>query len=78
MDTLEIPLLALLLDLVGDVVLLGSWLLSVTVPVKSPFLYIAVRNGKEIHRASNEFLILLTSFSKEVAARAANDADIPV
>ena len=40
MDTLEIPLLAFLLQQVGDVVFLVSWLLPVTVPVRSPFLYV--------------------------------------
>ena len=46
-DTLEVLLLALLLELMGDVVFSVSWLLPVTVPVRSPFLYIAVRNRKE-------------------------------
>ena len=45
MDTLEELLLALLLQ-VGDVVLLVSWHLPVTVPVKSPFLEVVVKNGK--------------------------------
>ena len=55
-------LLALLLR-VGGVVLLVSWFLPVTVPVKSPFLDVEVKNGKEVHRVLHEFLILLTSFS---------------
>ena len=53
-----------------------SWLLPVTVPVKSPFLYIVVRNRKEVHRVLNEFLILLCSFSQKVPARAVDDADV--
>ena len=78
MDTLEILLLALLLQKVGDEVLLVSRLLPVTVPVRSPFLDVAVRNGKQVHRVLHEFLILLTSFSQEVAARAVDDADVPI
>ena len=77
-DTLEVLLLALLLELMGDVVFLVSWLLPVTVPVRSPFLYIVVRNRKEVHRVLDEFLILLSSFSQEVPARAVDDADVPV
>ena len=77
MDTLEELLLALL-QKVGDVVLLVSWLLPVTVPVRSPFLDVVVRNGEEVHRVLHEFLILLTSFSQEVAVRAIDDADVPV
>ena len=69
---------ALLLELMGDVVFLVSWLLPVTVPVRSPFLYVVVRNRKEIHRALDEFLILLCSFSQEVPARAVDNADVPV
>ena len=65
---------ALLLELMGDVVFLVSWLLPVTVPVRSPFLYIVVRNRKEVHRVLDEFLILLSSFSQEVPARAVDDA----
>ena len=44
MDTLEVLLLALLLELMGNIVFLVSWLLPVTVPVGSPFLYVVVRN----------------------------------
>ena len=76
-DTLEVLLFALLLELMGDVVFFVSWLLPVTVPVRSPFLYTVVRNRKEVHRALEEFLILLCSFSQEVPARA-DDADVPV
>ena len=75
MDALE-ELLALLLQLVGNVVFLVSWLLPVTVPVRSPFLYIVVRNGQEVHRVLDEFLILLSSFSQEVPARALDDANV--
>ena len=43
MDTLEVLLLALLLELVGDVVFLVSRLLTVSVSVRSSFLYVVVR-----------------------------------
>ena len=78
MDTLEELLFALLLELMGDVVLSVSWLLPVTVPVRSPFLYVVVRNRKQVHRVLDEFLILLCSFSQEVPACAVDDADVPI
>ena len=78
MVTLVVLLFALLLELMGDVVLSVPWLLPVTVPMGSPFLYVVVRNRKEIHCVLNEFLILLCSFSQEVPARAVDDADVPV
>ena len=77
-DTLVVLLFALLLELMGDVVVSVPWLLPVTVPVGSPFLYVVARNRKEIHCVLSEFLILLCSFSKEVPARAVDDADVPV
>ena len=46
MDTLEASLLALLFQLVGDVVFLVSRLLTVSVSVRSSFLYDVVRNGR--------------------------------
>ena len=58
MDTLEVLLLALLLELMGDVVFLVSRLFTVSVSVRSFFLYIVVRNRKEVHRVLDEFLIL--------------------
>ena len=76
-DTLEVLLLALLLELMGNVVFFVSWLLPVTVPGRSPSLCIVVRNRKEVHRVLDEFLILLFSFSQEVTARAVDDADVP-
>ena len=63
MDTLEELLLALLLQLVGDVAFIVSRLLTVSVSVRSPFLDVVVRNGKEVHRVLHEFLIFLTSFA---------------
>ena len=56
--TQEVPLFALLLERIRDVAFSVPWLLSVTVPVGSPFLYIVVRNRKEIHCVLKEFLIL--------------------
>ena len=74
----QVVLSALLLERIGDVVLSVPWLLPVTVPMGSPFLYVVVKNRKEIHCVLNEFLILLCSFSQEVPARAVDDADVPV
>ena len=78
MDTLEVLLFALLFELMGDVVFLISWLLPVSVPVRSHFLYIVVRNGKGVHRVLDEFLIFLSSFTQEVPARAIDDTNVPV
>ena len=78
MDTQEELLDAFLLERSRDEVLVIPWLLPVTVPVGSPFLYVVVRNRAEIHCVLNEFIVLLCSFSKEVPARAVDDADVPV
>ena len=78
MDTLEQLLLALLLQLVGDVAFPVSRLLTVTVSVRSSFLYSVVRNRKEVHRDLDEFLIFLSSFTQEVPARAIDNANVPV
>ena len=78
MDTLEAFLLALLFQLVGDVVFLVSRLLTVSVSVRSSFPYDVVRNGKEVHRVLDEFLIRPSSFSQEVPARAVENANVPV
>ena len=78
MDTQEASLLALLFQLVGDVVFLVSRLLTVSVSVRSSFLYDVVRNGKEVHRVLDEFLIFLSSFTQEVPASAIDDANVPV
>ena len=59
MDTQEELLLAFLLERIRDEVLVIPWLLPVTVPVGSPFLYVEIRNRKEIHCVLNKFLILL-------------------
>ena len=78
MDTLEEPLLALLFQLIGDVVFPVSRLLTVSVSVRSSFLYDVVGNGKEVHRVLDEFLIFLSSFTQEVPARAIDDANVPI
>ena len=41
------------------------------------FLYVVVRNRKEIHCVLNEFLVVLRSVAQEVPARAVDDADVP-
>ena len=71
-------LLAFLLERVRDEVLVMPWLLPVTVPVGSPFLYVVVGNREEIHSVLDKFLVLLCSVSQEVPARAVDDADVPV
>ena len=63
-DTQEILLLAFLLERIRDVVLLIPWLLSVTVPVVSPFLYVVIGNREEIHGVLDKFLVLLRSVSQ--------------
>ena len=68
----------LLLERVRDEVLVIPWLLPVTVPVGSSFLYVIIRNREEIHGVLDKFLVLLRSVSQEVPARAIDDADVPV
>ena len=70
--------LAFLLERVRDVVLVIPWLLPVTVPVGSPFLYVVIGNREEIESVLDEFLVLLRSILQEVPARAVDDADVPV
>ena len=77
-DTQEELLLAFLLERIRDEVLVSPWLLPVTVPVGSPFLYVVIRNREEIHGVLDKFLVLLRSVSQEVPARAIDDADVPV
>ena len=77
-DTQEILLLAFLLERVRDEVLVIPWLLAITVPVGSPFLYVVIRNREEIHGVLDKFLVLLRSVSQEVHARAVDDAHVPV
>ena len=77
-DTQVELLLAFLLERIRDVVLVIPWLLPVTVPVGSPFLYEVVGNREEIHGVLDKFLVLLCSVSQEMPARAVDDADVPV
>ena len=74
----KVLLLACLLERIRDVILVIPWLLSVTVPVESPFLYVVVGNREEIHGVLDKFLVLLRSVSQEVPARAIDDADVPI
>ena len=69
---------AFLVDRIRDELLVIPWLLPVTVPVASPFLYVAIRNRKEIHGVLDKFLVLLCSGSLEVPARAIDDTDVPI
>ena len=78
MDTLKEPLLALLFQLIGDVVFPVSQFLTVSVSVRSSFLYDVVGKGKEVHRVLDEFLFFLSSFTQGVPARAIDDANVPV
>ena len=75
-DTQEELLLAFLLERIRDEVLVIPWLLPITVPVWSPFLYIVTRNREEIHGVLDKFLVLLRSVAREVPARAVDDADV--
>ena len=77
-DTQVELLLAFLLERIRDVVLVIPWLLPVTVPVGSPFLFVVVGNREEIHGVLDKFIVLLCSVSQEVPARAVDDADVPV
>ena len=77
-DTQVEEIFAFLLEGIRDVVLVVPWLLPVTVHVGSPFLYVVVRNGKEIHGVLDKFVVLLHSSSQEVPTRAVDDADVPV
>ena len=74
----QVELLAFLLERIRDVVLVIPWLLPLTVPVGSPFLYVVIRNREEIHGVLDKFLFLLHSVAQRVSARAIDDADVPI
>ena len=78
MDAQEILLLAFLLERVRDEILVVPWLLPITVPVGSPFLYIVIRNREEIHGVLDKFLVLLRAVAQEMSARAIDDSHVPV
>ena len=78
MDTQEILLLAFLLERVRNEVLVIPWLLPVTVPVGSPFLYVVIGNREEVHGVLDKFSVLLRSVAQEVSARAVDDAHVPI
>ena len=77
-DTQEILLLAFLLERIRDEVLVIPWLLPVTVPVGSPFLFLVIRNREQIHGVLDKCSVLLRSVAQEVSARAIDDAHVPV
>ena len=77
-DTQVELLFAFLLERICDEIFVVPWLLPVTVPVGSPFLYVVVGNREEIHGALDKFLVLLCSVLQKVPARAVDDADVRV
>ena len=77
-DTQVELLLAFLLERIRDEILVVPWLLPVTVPVESPFLYVVIGNRDEIHGVLGKFFVLLCSVAQEVSARAIDDAHVPV
>ena len=77
-DTQVELFLAFLLERIRGEVLVIPRLLPVTVPVGSPFLDVVIKNREEIHGVLDKFLVLLSSVSQEVPARAVDDADVPV
>ena len=76
-NTQEISLLAFLLERVRGEVLVIHRLLPVTVPVGSPYLDLTIGNRKEVKSVLDESLVLFRSISKEVPARAVNNAHVP-
>ena len=79
MNTQEISLLAFLLERIRDEVLVTPWLLPITVPVGSPFLYIVIRNREEDPWCIGQiFYSPSVSVAQEVSARAIDDAHVPV
>ena len=77
MDNLEVLLLAFS-ELMGHVVFLPCLLAPSRDDAREVALsFSVVRNRKEIHRALDEFLVLLCSFSQEVPSRAVDNADVP-
>ena len=77
-NTQEMSILAFLLERIRGEVLVISRLLPVTVPVGSSFLDVVIGNREEIESVPDEFLVLLSSSSQEVPARAVDNADVPV
>ena len=77
-NTQEMSFLAFLLEGIRDEILVIPWLLSVTVPVGSPFLDEVIGNREEVHGVLDKSLVLLRSVSQEVPARAVDDADVTV
>ena len=69
--------LALLLQLVGRIIFLVSQPLTISMSVMSSCLDNVIRNGTEVHRALDEFLIG-PFFTLEVPAHAIDNANVPV
>ena len=76
MDTQEISLLALLLELIRDELLVIPFFLPVSVTVRSTFLDVVVGNRQEV---KSELEVLLVLFRmQEVPTRAVDDASFQV
>ena len=65
LDTQVELLLAFFLERIRDVVLVIPWLLPVTVPVGSPFLYVVIGNREEIMVYWTNFLFSSVPFRKK-------------
>ena len=76
MDTPVELFLAFLLERIRDVVLVIPWLLPITVPVGSPFLYVVVGTRERSMMYWTKFLFSSVPFLQEVPTRAIDDADV--
>ena len=77
MDSLETSLLALFFSWLTMQYSMSPGFLPYRCPWGRPFFYDVVRNGKEVHRVLDKFLVLLRSVSQEVSARALDNANVP-
>ena len=78
MDSLEILILAFLLQLVSRMVFLVSRLFTISMSVTSSFLDDVLRNSKKVHRIIDELLIRPSFFMQEMPACAMKDTNVPV
>ena len=74
----ELSFLTLLLELIRDEVLVIPFFLPVAVTVWSALPDVKVRDREEIKNGLEVPLVLFRSISREVPARAVDDADVPV
>ena len=74
----ELSFLTLLLELICSVVFLITFFLSVPVTVWSALPDVKVRDREEIKNGLDVLLVLCRIISKEVPARAVDDADVPI